>query len=310
MRCALFRDDALEKQLTHRLQRHVVDEAGAPEPSGGKDASRSIATDEWRQCLGIDHIDIVDLAESGAAELGDTIGDCRSDMVAPLYPLRQLAQHALKRRRHGTLGRRQIDVARRKRQPIGLAHDRHALDPHGDVEVAHNAANHLELLPVLLAEASDIGLRLLKELGHDGSDAGEMAGAEWAALTLGDWARADAGGESLRIDLLEWRRVEQVAAGGGELGGVAALVAWIAGEILIGGELRRVYEQARDNPVAQLARPGDQRQMAAMERAHGRHQRYGLAGPPPRAHAATQLRDAARNRQLADPLRARPFHAA
>ena len=57
--------------------------------------------------------------------------------------------------------------------------------PHGEVEVAHHAADHDDLLGVLLAEERDVGRDDVEQLADDGADAVEVPGAALGALQHG-----------------------------------------------------------------------------------------------------------------------------
>ena len=72
-------------------------------------------------------------------------------------------------------------------------------------------------------------------------------------------------------------RVEQVAAGAGQQGGVAGLVAGIGLEILGRRELGRVDEEAGHHPVGLRLAQAHQRQVSVVQGAHGRHERHALA---------------------------------
>src|SRR5204863_9707724 len=78
------------------------------------------------------------------------------------------------RNRPPTFVRRQVGIARRQREAVGLAHGRYANDLYGDGEVLDHATNDHELLEVLLAEQRDSGAHGQKEPGDDGRDAIEM----------------------------------------------------------------------------------------------------------------------------------------
>ena len=58
---------------------------------------------------------------------------------------------------------------------------------------AHHAADHQELLVVLLAEHGDVRQRLQQQLGDDGGDAGEEAGAVLALQHVAERRDRDAG---------------------------------------------------------------------------------------------------------------------
>ena len=66
-------------------------------------------------------------------------------------------------------------------------------DSDGDMQVAHHATNHRELLKVLASEDGDIRLRGVEEHGDDGGHAAEVPGAEFAAELGGDALDVDPG---------------------------------------------------------------------------------------------------------------------
>ena len=76
-------------------------------------------------------------------------------------------------------------IAAREREAVGLAHGRAADDLDvPEAEVALHAADHRELLVVLLAEHRDVGPRGEEELGDDGCDTAEVTGSRRAAERL------------------------------------------------------------------------------------------------------------------------------
>src|SRR5581483_11238709 len=97
------------------------------------------------------------------------------------------------------LGLGEIAVARRHRKSVGLAHGRHAEDLDRQIEIARQAADHLELLEILLAETGDIGLDLMEELGDDGGDAFEMTGPRRAIEMVREPGDLDLRREPFRI---------------------------------------------------------------------------------------------------------------
>ena len=86
---------------------------------------------------------------------------------------------------------------------------------------------------------------------------------------LGD---LDPGLEALGVHLLDRGREQEVDACVGEEAGVARLVARVAGEVCGLAELSRVHEQAGDDEIALITRGAQEREMAPVERAHGRNE--------------------------------------
>ena len=110
-------------------------------------------------------------------------------------------ERAHQHQRLAALRRIEIDVATRHREPVRLAHDRRADDLDVEQQVAGQAANHLELLEVLLAEDRDVGPRGDEELRHHGRDAAEEMRPRAAAERLAEFAHLDAGLGAVGIQL-------------------------------------------------------------------------------------------------------------
>ena len=219
---------------------------------------------------------------------------------------------AVQRERTAALFAAQAHVAARQRQPVGLADGGADLDPHRDVEVAHDAADDRDLLRVLLAEEGDVGLGDVQQLRDDGGDAGEVRGAALGALERGaDLVDRDRRGEASRVDLAAPRREQKVGAQaervdlagrrreedvGAGLGGqrrVAGLVARVGGEV--GGlvELRWVDEQRHDDLVAGRMGAADEREMALVQGAHRRDEADAAPGAARPVERGAELGDRA-----------------
>ena len=169
----------------------------------------------------------------------------------------------------------QVGVSRAHRQPVRLAHGRQPLDPHRDVEVAHHAPDHRQLLGVLLAEVGDVGLTVLKSLATTVVTPRKWLGPAPRGVAVEDLGQAldlDRGREAVGVDLLDRGRVDEVDAGLGGEPRVALLVARVALEVLAGAELGRVDEEAHDDHVALLAGGAQQREVPVVQEAHRRHQ--------------------------------------
>ena len=136
----------------------------------------------------------------------------------------------------------------------------------------NQAPNDGELLRVLLSEVRELRPDDVEELQADGRDAAEVAGPVRALEASRQLLDLDPGLEAGRVDLVRLRREEDVDSRVGRDRRVALLVAGIRVEVCILVELGRVDEQAQDDQVALRARCLDQREMAAMERAHRRHE--------------------------------------
>ena len=118
-----------------------------------------------------------------------------------------------------------------------------------------------------------------------------MAGPRRAVERLGDAGDGHRGGETRRIHFLDGGGEQQVAAGAGEQFGVARLAAGIGLEILVRAELRGVDEDADHDAVGMQARQLHQRQVALVQRAHGRRKAHTLSRRAPGAHLGAQRLD-------------------
>ncbi len=72
---------------------------------------------------------------------------------------------------------------------------------------------------------------------------------------------------------------------------IAGEIAGVTGKILIGSELQRIDEDRDHRHVVLRFRPGNQRQMADMQKTHGRHEADGLAIATKRGGQTAQLGD-------------------
>ncbi len=104
-------------------------------------------------------------------------------------------------RRGGSLLGRQVDVARRQGEAVGLADRRAGDDLRRDRQVARHLADDHHLLGVLLAEVGVVRPDQVEQDGDDRRDAIEMAGPRGALERPGDRTDRDDGVEAGRIDL-------------------------------------------------------------------------------------------------------------
>ncbi len=148
------------------------------------------------------------------------------------------------------------------------------------------------MLVVLLAEHRDVGLRLVEQLGDDRGDAGEMV---WPEAILQTRRRRPGerhgGDETGGIHLLNRGREDEIRVDLRQPGAIGVEAARIAGEILMGTKLGGIDENRRDHPFGALTRRFDQREVAVMQRAHGRRQPDALAGGASRPHESAQSGD-------------------
>jgi hypothetical protein len=139
-----------------RPDRDVVDQPGTFEMGGGQQARPAVECNHWQQIGSVAQLEIID-GETGPFERRDAGGERRCDRIRPLPEnLGGVGQHLMELRRHPPFVGREINIAGGQREPVRLAHRRHPLDPHRDVEIARQAAHHHQLLVILLAEEGGI----------------------------------------------------------------------------------------------------------------------------------------------------------
>ncbi|KAI9163818.1 Glycerol-3-phosphate acyltransferase [Paramyrothecium foliicola] len=216
--------------------------------------------------------------------------------------------------------RAEVDVAGAEGDAVVVAAGGADDDVGGQYEVLDHAADDDGLLHVLLAEVDTLGLDNVEELHADGGDAAEEGGP---ARALEDLPHRRHGHErALAVDLLAGE-AGRVHLGGGrrEDGGDAAQVLPVIGqlavqpgqhgrvgvpgdgigaEILAGAELGRVDVYAHDDVVVLAGGGPDQREVALVQRAHGRHEADGAVvdrlGLPPLADGVDGPQDLDRRR--------------
>ena len=189
------------------------------------------------------------------------------------------------------LHRVEIAVARGHRQPVGLPHDRHALNLDAQVEVGDHLPDQRQLLVVLLAEVRAVGSHRVEQLEHDGQYPGEM---RWprGALQLGAQLSGDHGGAgAVRIHVVGGRSECDLHTLGPQRVEVVVERARVRVEVLARPELQRVDEDRHhDDGTRHPAGGADQRQMSVVQRAHRGHQHDTASG---RAQSLRDARDIA-----------------
>ena len=181
------------------------------------------------------------------------------------------AQGTVERWGGGALGGTEVGVATAEGQAIGLAHGRHPAQLDRQVEVGHEAAQHRQLLRVLLPEVGLGRGRDGEELGDDGGDSPEVPRPRRALERFRRAAHLDGGGETGRIQLLDRGMKEEVYPRLGQQGGVALERPRIVLEVLARAELQRVHEDRGDDVRVLGPRRGHQRQVPPMQRPHRQH---------------------------------------
>ena len=113
-------------------------------------------------------------------------------------------------RRRRPLGRGEVDVPRRQREPVGLAHGRAGDDLGPDRQVARHLPDDHHLLRILLPEVGMVGADQVEQDRDHCRDAVEMAGSGGALERPGDGADRDDRVEPRRVDLRRPRREDDV----------------------------------------------------------------------------------------------------
>ena len=152
------------------------------------------------------------------------------------------------------------------------------------------------MLGILLTEVDAVRGNDVKQLEADRGDAAKMAGTERTLEDATQRLDVNPRVEPVRIQLgLGWREEQIDPRALGDLP-VVCLIAWVALEIGLFAELRRVDEQADDNRVAFAASSLEKRDMARVKRAHCWHQTN--APPTLRCERRAGLSNRSRNLHL------------
>ena len=163
----------------------------------------------------------------------------------------------------------QVDVAAADGKAVGLTNGGYADDFEGEVDVPGHASDDDQLLGILLAEVSAVGLDDVKELGHDGGDTYEVAGSRGAFVEVRDRARIDFGvgvgtvhfvgrGGEYKADTRLFKHAE-----------VTVEVSGVGGEVFVGAELSGVDEDGGGNGVVLGGGAFYEGHVAAVEVTHG-----------------------------------------
>ena len=180
-----------------------------------------------------------------------------------------------------------------------LAHDRRTDDFDRQGEIGDEAADDLQLLEILLAEDRDIGQRGDQELGDHGRDTLEMRRPE-TVFESGDGGtgQRDRRRKARRIDFRHRRGEDGIDADGAELFEIGLECPRISVEIFARRELRRIDEDRDDGALGHLLGDIGERDMARMQRAHGRDERDTARRLAPGGDAAAQHGDRSENVRL------------
>ncbi len=261
-------------------EHRVVDEAGLAEADGQRQErplAGALAGGEDAQARGVGHVDVVDRGR----DRGDAGAGQGAERARVALATRERRRGGREAPGDGERGRalhgREVGVARRERQAVGLAHGAQADDLDGEEQVAGHAGDHLELLVVLPAEDRHRRPREREELGDHGGHALEVPGA--VASTEGRRAGADAHARLLagRVHGVGRGREDGGGAGARARLGVGRQRARIAGKVFVGAELSGVDEDRDDHEGRVAERLRHQGDVARVEGAHGGHQAHAEA---------------------------------
>ena len=165
-------------------------------------------------------------------------------------------------------------------------------------EIPRHPRHHPQLLVILFAEHREIRPALREQLADHGGDTAEEMRTEAILQTRGGRPLGqDPGGEAVRVHGLDVGIPDQVDFRGSQPGDVGFPGARVGTEIFGRRELSGVDEDRDDNPGRAPLGQSDQRQVAVMERSHGRHQgdrgpsrAKAFEGAPQRRHRADDHR--------------------
>ena len=140
------------------------------------------------------------------------------------------------------------------------------------IQIARHAANHGQLLPVLLAKQRQIGLDLIEQLADHGGHPIEMPWPRRTAQPVTDAGDGDVGGIARRVHHRDFGRPDQRHALSAQQIKIAFARAGIRREILVRAELARIDEDRDGNVIGAAFCLPHQGQMPFMQRPHGGHQ--------------------------------------
>ena len=269
----------------------LVDVPGLAEGRGREHHEMARVRTSGRERARVAHAEVIGAETRAVERRASRALDPGEVALAGLQRGHCLAELPVDSRRQHALLRGEILIARAHREPVGLAHRGCADDLHAQAQVRDHAANHGELLEVLLAEDRHVGIDDVEQLGHHGGDALEMAGTELTTENAGDPRHFDA--RRLRgtigIDLAHLGHEHEIAAGVLEHLRILRGRAWIVREVLVGAELHGVDEDAGDELVAMRARGFDETHVPRMQVAHGGHEHHAQLLRVPRRHLRAHI---------------------
>ena len=242
--------------------------------------------------------EIVDLGETGRPEALLSLGQQqRGRRLTVRKLLGDFGHHAMEQRGDLPLRGREVDVARRQGETVGLSHGGHRHDVDGNIQIAHHLLHDRQLLIVLLAKVGAVRQGLEQQLAHHGRDAVEMPRAVKALEHVAHAGDADGRGEALRIHLIDPWREEKIATVLGQQPSIPGLVARVSTQVFLAVELLGIDEDRRHRPVALGGRARHQGHVTGVQSPHRRDQSDRLSSTAPRLGRLAELVDAAQDRQ-------------
>ena len=157
----------------------VIDQAGLAAADSSRQQRRSCDLLQLLQPRQIHQLQIV---HSQAAIFHQGAHGPKQRLRLPLAGIQQLlplGQGLRQQRGLLTLLDAEIGVAGTQGQPIALAQGGAGNDLHWPAQITHQAAQHLELLPILFTEMQMAGLHQSQQAAHHGAHPFEMAWAAW-----------------------------------------------------------------------------------------------------------------------------------
>ena len=168
--------------------------------------------------------------------------------------------------------RRQQRIARTERQTVRPPYDRARHDLNRNLQLAYHGPDHRNLLKILLAEISLIGLHDREQAAHHLRHTVEMARTVRALHHLVGLSEIELPRIGLGIDILDRRGINEVGAGCLEQLQVGFQIARITAQIGRIIKLRGIDEDAHHHPTALAAAAFDQRNVPLVQRAHRRNE--------------------------------------
>ena len=271
------------------FNRNIVEQSGGAEP--GRDEQTGRAVHRRGPEFGVAHFEVIDvdrgyLREHGAGCAQRRLRTARCGMGAGQQRRRQqTGQFALRRI--------EIAVARRHRQAVQFAHDRHADDPGIDVEVGDHLPHQHQLLIVLLSEENSVRVHNLQQLEHHGQHAGEMGGPRSTLEFGSERTRMYGGSRAVGIHRRSAWRESYFNPFAAQQRQVGVDDPRVGVEILVGSELQRVDEDRHHNHRAghPFGRPHEG-EVSVVQSAHRRHQHHPSTGMAQRAADVADIPEA------------------